>query len=308
YTDSMHMATCGMTRLTQTKPMWNENCSTCKVCVDCDCTVFVCTVTAINIITMCGVLQVMLGSIPEKYAWFMSLLGMRGSVTVGQKHLAELKNSKSSLSQEATILLFTIKGFINQFFGEAAKGMLEYLKEQPDNRLALFITINMLMKDSQSETALELFQTLEKNNQGLPMYYADYLHGDALLQKGEYQKAITYYQKFQKGYRSLSFKKDSYYKIAICYWLLNDHVNSKISFEKAKTIGKESAEPDKYAAKQLEESQMPNQKLLKARFATDGGYYEQANAALQSIGATELKTIIQLALFLFSIPMPPYNQ
>jgi hypothetical protein len=246
-----------------------------------------------------GVLQVMLGSIPEKYAWFMSLLGMRGSVTVGQKHLAELKISKSSLSQEATILLFTIKGFINQFFGEAAKGMLEYLKEQPDNRLALFITINMLMKDSQAETALELFQTLEKNNQGLPMYYADYLHGDALLQKGEYQKAITYYQKFQKGYRSLSFKKDSYYKIAICYWLLNDNVNSKINFEKAKTVGKESAEPDKYAAKQLEEQQMPNQKLLKARFATDGGYYEQANAALQSIGATELKTKKEQAELLY---------
>lgn len=246
-----------------------------------------------------GVLQVMLGSIPEKYAWFMSLLGMRGSVAVGQKQLAELKNSKSSLNQEATILLFTIKGFINQFFGEAAKGMLEYLKEQPENRLGLFITINMLMKDSQAEKALELFQTLEKNNQGLPMYYADYLHGDALLQKGEYQKAIGYYQKFQKGYRSQSFKKDSYYKLSICYWLLNDLPNAKINFDKAKTVGKESAEPDKYAAKQLEESQMPNQKLLKARFATDGGYYEQAAAALQSIGVSELKTKKEQAELLY---------
>lgn len=246
-----------------------------------------------------GVLQVMLGSIPEKYAWFMSLLGMRGSVVVGQKQLAELKSSKSSLSQEATILLFTIKGFINQFFGEAAKGMLEYLKEQPENRLGLFITINMLMKDSQAEKALELFQTLEKNNQGLPMYYADYLHGDALLQKGECQKAIGYYQKFQTGYRSQSFKKDSYYKVSICYWLLNDVTNAKINFDKAKTVGKESAEPDKYAAKQLEETQMPNQKLLKARFATDGGYYEQAEIALESIGATELKTKKEQAELLY---------
>ncbi len=246
-----------------------------------------------------GVLQVMLGSIPEKYAWFMSLLGMRGSVAMGQKQLTDLKNSKSSLHQEATILLFTIKGFINQFFGEASKGMLEYLKEQPENRLGLFIAINMLMKDSQTEKALELFQTLEKNNQGLPVYYADYLHGDALLQKGEYLKAITYYQKFQKGYRSQSFKKDSFYKVAICYWLLNDVNNSKINFEKAKTVGKESAEPDKYAARQLEETQMPDPKLLQARFATDGGYYEQAKAVLQSIGATELNTKKEQAEFLY---------
>ncbi|MFM8912105.1 MAG: tetratricopeptide repeat protein [Flammeovirgaceae bacterium] len=246
-----------------------------------------------------GVLQVMLGSVPEKYSWFMGLLGMRGTVAVGQRQLAELRNSKSSLNQEATILLFTVKGFINQLFGEAAKGMLEYLKEQPDNRLGLFITINMLMKDSQSEKALELFQTLEKNNQGLPMYYADYLHGDALLQKGEYQKAIGYYQEFQKGYRSQSFKKDSYYKVSICYWLLDDATNAKINFDKAKTVGKESAEPDKYAAKQLEERQMPNQKLLKARFATDGGYYEQAAAALQSIGPTELRAKKEQAELLY---------
>lgn len=236
-----------------------------------------------------GVLQVMLGSIPEKYAWFMGLLGMRGSVVVGQKNLGDLRVSKSSLSSEATILLFTVKGFINQQFGEAAKGMMNYLKEQPESKLGLFVAINMLMKDSQAETALTLFQTLDKIPQGLSMYYADYLHGDALLQKGEYQKAIACYQKFQKGYRSQSFKKDSYYKIGICHWLLNDPANAKINFEKAKVTGKESAEPDKYAAKQLEESYLANQKLLKARFATDGGYYDQAALALQSIAPTELK-------------------
>lgn len=246
-----------------------------------------------------GVIQVMLGSVPEKYAWFMGLLGMRGSVVVGQKQLGELRASKSSLSSEATILLFAVKGFINQQFGEAAQGMMDYLKEQPESKLGLFIAINMLMKDSQAETALGLFQTLEKLPQGLQMYYADYLHGDALLQKGEYQKAIAYYQKFQKGYRSQSFKKDSYYKISVCYWLMNDAGNAKINFEKAKVTGRESAEPDKYAAKQLEENHMPNVKLLKARFATDGGYYEQATAALQSISATELKTKKEQAELLY---------
>lgn len=237
-----------------------------------------------------GVIQVMLGSIPEKYSWFMGLLGMHGSVSVGQKQLSELRASKSSLSIEATLLFFTIKGFINQQFSEAAKGMKEYLKDQPDNRIILFIAINMMMKDSQAENALELFHILDKQTQGLHMYYVDYLHGDALLQKGEYLKAIDYYQKFQKGYKSQSFKKDSYYKISICYWLLNDGVNAKINFDKAKVAGNDSAEPDKYAAKQLEDPKMPNHKLLKARFSTDGGYYDQASAALLSVIPSELKT------------------
>jgi tetratricopeptide (TPR) repeat protein len=168
--------------------------------------------------------------------------------------------------------------------------MKDCLKEQPDNRLVLFIAINMLMKDSQAENALELFNTLDKQNQGLPMYYVEYLRGEALLQKGEYQKAIPYFQKFQKGYRSSSFKKDSYYKISLCYWLMNDEVQAKLFFEKAKVTGKDNAEPDKYAAKRLEEGKLPNQKILKARLATDGGYYTEAAAALQSISLSELKS------------------
>lgn len=236
-----------------------------------------------------GVIQVMVGSVPDKYAWFMGLLGMKGQVVAGQKLLSELRQSKSSLSLEATILFFTVKGFINQHFAEAAQGMKDCLKEQPNNRLVLFIAINMLMKDSQAENALELFAILDKQNQGLPLYYVEYLHGDALLQKGEYQKAIPYYQKFQKGYRSISYLKDSYYKISLCYWLMNDEAQAKTFFEKAKVMGKDNAEPDKHAAKQLEEGKLPNAKILKVRLLTDGGYYPEATAALQNITPAELK-------------------
>jgi TolA-binding protein len=111
----------------------------------------------------------------------------------------------------------------------------------------------MLMKDSQAENTLELFNVLDKFPQGLQMYYVEYLRAEALLQKGEYQKAIAAYQKFQKGYKSSSYLKDSYYKISLCYWLMGDEQQAKSFFEKAKVSGKANAEPDKYAAKQLEE-------------------------------------------------------
>jgi tetratricopeptide (TPR) repeat protein len=233
----------------------------------------------------------MVGSVPDKYHWFMSLLGMRGSVAKGQKLLQELKESKSSLNTEATILLFTIKGFINQQFTEAAQGFSSILKEQPENRIALFIAINMCMKDSQSEKALEYMATLDSHNQGLQMHYIEYLHGDALLNKGDYQNAISYYQKFLKGYRSQSFLKDAHYKIAICYWLLNNEPEAKKYFDKAKTVGREQADPDKNAAMQLQENKFPNQKLLKVRYFTDGGYYSEAQQFAKSIQFAELHTL-----------------
>jgi len=238
-----------------------------------------------------GVIQVMIGSVPDKYHWFINLLGMRGSVATGQKILQELRDSNSSLSTEATILYFCIKGFINQQFAEAAVGLNECLKDQPENRLVLFIAVNMCMKDAQSERALEYMTTLEKHNQGLQMYYIDYLHAEALLNKGEYQNAVNYYQKFLNGYRSQSFKKDAHYKIALCYWLQNNEAEAKVYFEKAKTIGREQADPDKNAAMQLEENKLPNAKLLKIRFATDGGYYKEAQQIIKSIQFSELHSL-----------------
>lgn len=235
-----------------------------------------------------GVIQVMVGAVPDKYQWFMSLLGMRGSVKVGQKQLEELRLSKSSLSQEATILFFTIKGFINQQFADAAKGFQECLQKDPDNRLLLFLGINMLMKDSQSEEALKLIYVLDSKPHGLPMDYIEYLRAEALLERGDYLPAIQAYQKFLKNFKSQSYRKDSHYKIGLCYFLLGNPESGRKYFEIAKKTGKATADPDKYAAAMLEEGISPNPKILKARFYTDGGYYKEAKEMLKSILPTDL--------------------
>jgi tetratricopeptide (TPR) repeat protein len=235
-----------------------------------------------------GVIQVMVGSVPDKYHWFMTLLGMKGSVVTGQKQLEDLRQSKSSLSIEATILYYTIKGLINQQIEESTKGFTEALKHEPSNRLLLFLTINMLMKDSQSEQALKLIHTLEENPNGLPMHYIDYLKGEVLLQKGNYQESIAAYQKFIQHYKSDNFKKDSYFKISLAYWLQNKKDLAKANFEKAKLTGRSVAEPDKYADAQLKEGVFPNAKILKVRLATDGGYYEEARNTLHTITPADL--------------------
>ncbi len=237
-----------------------------------------------------GVIQVMVGSVPDKYSWFMGLLGMKGSVATGQNQLQELRQSQSSLSTEATILYFTIKGLINQQHEEAANGILKVLEEQPYNRLTLFLAVNMLMKNSQSEEALKTIQTLDKHPEGLPIYYIDYLRGEILLQKGEYNAAINAYQNFIKYYKSANFKKDSYYKISLCYWLQGNEKEAYDNFAIAKKSGKDIAEPDRYASSQLKEDIFPNPKLLKVRLYTDGGYYEEAKKTIQTISIAALQT------------------
>ncbi len=235
-----------------------------------------------------GVMQVMVGSVPDKFHWFISLLGMKGSVQVGQKQLEEIRLSKSSLNTEATILFYTIKGFINQQLEESSRGLVECLKKDPDNRLILFLVANILVKNGQSEEALKHIRTLDNNPQGLPVYFIEYQRGDIHLQKKEYPLAIQAYQKFIANYKSQSFKKDSHYKIALAYYLQGKTDQARTYFNKAKTVGRESADPDKNAAAQLKENVFPNAKILKVRLSTDGGYYKEAKEELQEIKPTDL--------------------
>jgi len=238
-----------------------------------------------------GMIQVMVGSVPDKYQWFMSLLGMKGSVTVGQKQLEEIRLSKSSLSLEATILFYSIKGFINQKYKEAAEGFKECLVEEPDSRLLLFLGINMLIKDSQSEEALKLMAELDTKTQGLSMDYIEYLRGEALLERGDYLTAIQSYQKFLKNFKSQSYRKDSYYKMGLCYFLAGNQTLAQKNYDIAKKTGKTSADPDKYAAAMLEDSSLPNPKILKIRFYTDGGYYKEAKDLLKTITPSDVPTV-----------------
>jgi tetratricopeptide (TPR) repeat protein len=237
-----------------------------------------------------GVIEVMIGSVPDKFHFFISLLGMKGSVITGQTQLQQLRESQSSLNIEANMLYFTIKGLINQQIEEATKGFTDLLKDQPDNKLALFLAVNMMMKNSQSEEALKLIRTLDENPDGLPMYYIEYLRGEILLQKGDYINSILSYQKFIANYKSQNFKKDSYYKMGLAYLLQGKTDLAKTNFEKAKVTGRDVAEPDHHADAQLKEAIYPNQKILKVRLYTDGGYYKEAKELFQTITPLDLKT------------------
>ena len=246
-----------------------------------------------------GVLQVMLGTIPDKYHWFLSLLGMEGSVKKGQNQLNELRQANLSLSVEANVLYYTIKGLINQQFAEAAKGLTEILKKEPENRLLMFIAINMYMKNEQSEEALRLIRKLDQRTDGLPLFYLEYLRGEILLQKTEYGAAISSYQLFMKSYKGSSFRKDATLKIALASHMLNKPQQAKIWWDKAKNTGKDVAEPDALAAAMIDEGGFPNDKLFKLKLFTEGGYFKEARTMLAALNGTSFSTLKDQSEFLF---------
>jgi hypothetical protein len=236
-----------------------------------------------------GLLEIIFGSIPEKYNWILGLLGMDGSIDEGLEDLNLVRNSTSPFNFEADMLYALINGFIFQKPETGLEELKKMISEHPKNNLLLFLGGSLAIKNSQSEYALGLLDSLDVNN-GLPLYYADYLRGEIFLHKGDYLNSISAYRWFINHQPGQNYIKDAYYKIALCYWL-NGNKNDAITlFKEAQSKGQEATEADKYAAKSLAEKELPHIRLSKVRYATDGGYYQQAQKILDEITPAELPT------------------
>lgn len=239
-----------------------------------------------------GILEVIMGSIPEKYNWVLNLLNMKGSISTGLKDLEKIAELERSLSIEGKILHALVKGFILQQTGPAYADMKKINDEEKGNQFVLFLTASLAIKNSQSEEALEMLNLLvdSASHLVLPLHYADYLRGEVNLHKGDYLNAVSAYRWFINHHAGQNYKKDALFKIGLCYWLNGNENDALAFFGEARKNGKETTEADKSASTTLSEKDLPHIKLTKARYFTDGGYYQEAENMLSAVSPADLLT------------------
>ena len=235
-----------------------------------------------------GILEIIVGSVPDKYNWVLSLLNMNGSVTEGLADLIIVSDSRSPLALEAKILYALVKGFMLSEPANALVTMQEVLQATKGNPLVLFLSASLALKNSQNDFALQLLDELSTSNQGMALYYADYLKGEARLHKGDYLEAISSYRWFINHQTGQNYIKDAWYKIGLCYRLNGNENDAFAAFAEARKNGKEATEADKSAARALSEKELPNIKLSRIRYFTDGGYYGEAEEILSKISSLDL--------------------
>jgi len=238
-----------------------------------------------------GLLQVIIGSVPEKYNWVLGLLGIEGSTQSGLEELQSLGRSDHPLALETNFLYALVQGFVMQQ-PEVALAAITQVQEKHDaNKIALFLGAALAIKASQSELALSMLTKLSALTEGLPVYYADYLRGEVYLHKADYLNATSAYRWFVNHYAGKNYIKDAFYKIGLCYWLNGNANDAYVLFKEARSKGLEVTEADKYAARSLADNELPHVKLSKMRYYTDGGYYDQARQLAESIQPTDLPTL-----------------
>jgi tetratricopeptide (TPR) repeat protein len=215
---------------------------------------------------------------------------MKGNVNKGLKDLLEVKNSSSSVKFEADILYSVMEGFILQETRKALSDIKKLWETQNQHTLISFLAGSLAIKNSESETALSFFNSVDSSATGLPIWYAKYLTGEVYLHKGLYPEAISSYQVFIENYKGQNFVKDAHYKIGLCYWLDGKTDLAKEKFTEASNQGKETVEADKHAARSLADPEPTNILLSRVRYFTDGGYYAKAQETLDKITPADIPT------------------
>jgi len=222
-----------------------------------------------------GVLQVLFGAVPQKYKWIVNFFGIDGSIKEGMENLEQFEHTDHMQQIEAGISIAVVYAFLLQDFSMATDALRGYYENNPSNGIIYLFSI-LLIKNSKSDQALSIIKSTSSNNTLYKIPFIHYHIGEIYLQKGEYQNAIDSYQEFLRKFTGSNLIKDTHYKIALAYWLLDDQSNALTYADLAKKRGITETEADKHADRQLNYDQLPNQIILKIRLFTDGGYYHQA--------------------------------
>ncbi len=234
-----------------------------------------------------GLLHVLIGSVPEQYTWVTKVLGLKGNIEGGLHELNIVQAKDPFFRQEAQLIDLLLHAYTLQLSTAQIRELKGMPASQPDNLLLHFFATSVLMKEGRSEEASAILSKAPRTAEYIPFPFLDYLRAEILLQKGQYDAAYTYYDRFQRDFKGFNFLKDSYFKQFLCRWLTNRNEEAKTLIGRVEKVGKTITESDQYAQKFAEtygaRQVRDEQKVLFiARYASDGGYLKEANEALAS--------------------------
>jgi len=235
-----------------------------------------------------GLLQVLFGIVPDKYNWILNIFGIEGDAAKGFDSLKKISESQTEYALESRIMAALLQTYL---LSEPEAG-LEIITKIHTNQKYLLIDYAyclIAMKNAKSELALEVVEVAEQYQQPFKLPQLYYVLGEIFLQKGELDKAISNYQLFIKHQSGLSLIKDAYYKIGICYLIEGKTKLSSKNFELASENGWAKNEADNYAQIQIEKRDFSHNNLYRLRYATDGGYYENALKIQSQISQVNLQ-------------------
>lgn len=231
-----------------------------------------------------GVLQILIGSIPENYKWFLDIIGMRGTVKTGINNLKIASTRDNPFQEEAILYNALVQLLLDEENSKSALNKVTKLnKEQPDNLLFNFVTVLLYKKSKQAGLGLQVYQNGPTGSAYAVFPYMHHMAADLYLYKGDYDKSVKENTSFLEKNKGSHYVKASNFKLYLAYLLSNHRPQAIWYYKQVQQKGTVVTEEDNYAEQFVSRKEELNQHLMVARLRSDGGYYREALQVLDQM-------------------------
>lgn len=224
-----------------------------------------------------GMLHAIVGAIPDKYKWGVSILGMDGTIDQGMFELESVINySKTNtflFTQEA-YLYYAFLSLYLQKDDTKAWNMVKDL-DTKNNLLNTFCVASIGMRTGKNNEAITVLNNRPKGSNYFPFPFLDFLQGLAHLRKLD-PTASIYFNTFLSNFKGKNYIKEAYQKLAWNALLQGDKIKYKEYMQLCIAKGDDIIDDDKQALLEAKSGYIPNIVLLRSRLLFDGGYYKEA--------------------------------
>jgi hypothetical protein len=221
------------------------------------------------------------------------MMNAQGDISLGMAELDKFTPENSIFWAESNAYKTLFQTFLLNEKKEAVANTEITIQKNSIPNVMKVVTILVYFKTNNSQKAEQLLISLEKSNEYASIPFLQYISGEINLQKGDYTNAIQYYLNFIHDSKGVNYIKDAHVKIAICHWLKNNS-NYQLFLSKARTEGRAEIDADKNAEQLAKSETLPDKNLLKMRYATDGGYFNEMEKLLKVVNGKSFKTDVEI--------------
>lgn len=228
-----------------------------------------------------GILNILIGSIPDEYKKIVNILGFKGSVNQGYELIHQYFNQNKSgvFGLESKLALAIAENVLNSD-DKVGFEVISKFQLPKNNPLVDYLYARAAVHAGKSKIALDYLNESIQNSQNThPFTY--YTLATAKLYSDN-ESPIPDFNRFLTSFKGNNYVKTTYLRMSYYYLIKNDTLNYKKYLQKIIKSGDDFLDADKEAQSIAKKKQMPDVKLLKARLLFDGGYYNRALLELKS--------------------------
>ncbi len=249
-----------------------------------------------------GILQAMVGSIPDNYQWGASWLsGIDASVSAGrlkiEKVLQYAANHDFIFEKETLVTYGFLLLHLENQEAEAWSLLKSSQLNPKENPMAAFVLANVAMKTGHNDEAISILVNRPQDAAFHAFPYLEGLLGFAKVNRLD-ADADQFLLRFVRQYKGQNYLKEAYQKLAWHALLVkSDEAGYQSYLKLCRSQGAAKIGNDKSALKEAQAQKPPNRSLLKARVLFDGGYYLAAEKAILTLDPQKSSLPVQLEYF-----------